>query len=153
MVARILGQPELSTGQPDKTSEVDKPIDLSDPQKALQTISAVLPQLRNSYGQRHELKTQLISSLADVATFFIKINKYKEAIALLKEADQYVGEEFWHVYGVFIRINIAYCYFALRDSAQAKKYALEAVAMNKLRFHWDVNLFKMIFPQSRKILN
>uniref|UniRef100_A0A915DCI8 SET domain-containing protein n=1 Tax=Ditylenchus dipsaci TaxID=166011 RepID=A0A915DCI8_9BILA len=121
-----------------------------DPQKAWQIIKAVLPQLRNTYARRHQLKTQLISALVDSATFFMKINKHQEAISLLKEADEYVGEEFWHVYGVFIRINISYCYFALRDLAQAKQYALEAVAMNKLRFGWDVTLFKMLFPNLAK---
>ncbi|KAI1727070.1 SET domain-containing protein [Ditylenchus destructor] len=125
----------------------------NDPAKAEIELAAVIKELRETYQDRTEFCTQLVSPLIILARVYERLNELEKAAECYVEALDSLGSELRHYSGPEILVNLAQIKMTLGKVNDAKCSLEEAMELYRIEMGVDKELFKEIFPVAGMLLN
>lgn len=107
-------------------------------------------QLRATYENRKELRTQMCKPLRSLAmdyTMTGRKDKYHEALKRFVELEHCLDESLLSFEGPYLYLKIAECYDNKNDEAAARRYARMAADMDRICTGSDDALFKKKYKE------
>ncbi|KAI1728148.1 SET domain-containing protein [Ditylenchus destructor] len=125
----------------------------NDPAKAEIELAALIKGLRETYQDRAEFRTQLVSPLISMARVYERLNELEKAAECYVEALDSLGSELRHYSGPEILVNLAQIKMRLGNVNNAKRILDEAMELYQIEMGVDKELFKEIFPVAGMLFN
>ncbi|KAH7731125.1 TPR domain protein [Aphelenchoides avenae] len=110
-------------------------------------LSKLLEKLNRSYKNHPGPHVHLFPALSSMAYLYRKEGNHEAALSCHEAALRALGDHLKYLYGTNLLLHMVEECVCLRRKDLARRYALEALEMEKVRIGADKQLFELIYPE------
>uniref|UniRef100_A0A915CL16 SET domain-containing protein n=1 Tax=Ditylenchus dipsaci TaxID=166011 RepID=A0A915CL16_9BILA len=126
-------------------------LSFADPYQYLHQLEPLVKEMRRSYGNSSELKTQLVCPLLQLSMVYRETQQVRKALEALREAREAMGQILEIESGVDFLLREADCYADLQQWPEAARTLQQAITNYSIRSGANKQLFYLIFPDALRL--